>query len=117
MNIQPAQQVPSNTPQSDQLLCLCHDTPDCPEQATIEINANQVARIAELLDVLDGFLRQRQHRRRPTGRLPPGHRTRPPPTTAPGQLRREPAHRPGQLHRPRPPRPPPTTARVSAGHR
>jgi len=57
MNIQPAQQVPANTAQSDQPLCLCHDTLDCPEQATVEINANQLARIAELLDVLDGFLR------------------------------------------------------------
>jgi hypothetical protein len=57
MNAQPAQQVPVNIPQSDQSLCLWHDTPDCPEQATAEINANQLARIAELLDVLDGFLR------------------------------------------------------------
>ena len=57
MNIQPAQQVPANIAQSDQSLCLCHDTLDCPEQATVEINANQLARIAELLDVLDGFLR------------------------------------------------------------
>jgi hypothetical protein len=57
MNIQPAQQVPANIPQSDQSLCLCHDTPECPELATVEINANQLARLAELLDVLDGFLR------------------------------------------------------------
>ena len=57
MNIQPAQQVPANIPQSDQSLCLCHDTPDCPDQATVDINANQLERIAELLDVLDGFLR------------------------------------------------------------
>ena len=57
VNIQSAQQIPANSPQSDQSLCLCHDTPDCPEQATVEINANQLARITELLDVLDGFLR------------------------------------------------------------
>jgi hypothetical protein len=57
MNIQPAHQVPANIAQSDQSLCLCHDTPDSPEQTTVEINANQLARIAELLDVLDGFLR------------------------------------------------------------
>lgn len=57
MNIQPAQQVPTDIPQSDQSPCLCHDTLDCPEQATVEISANQLARIAELLDVLDGFLR------------------------------------------------------------
>ena len=55
MNIQPAQQVPANVPQSDQSPCLCHDTPECPDQATVEINANQLARIAELLDVLYGF--------------------------------------------------------------
>jgi alpha-D-ribose 1-methylphosphonate 5-triphosphate diphosphatase PhnM len=30
---------------------------NCPEQATVEINANQLARITELLDILDGFLR------------------------------------------------------------
>ncbi|HUH69147.1 MAG TPA: hypothetical protein VLZ05_09865 [Mycobacterium sp.] len=57
MNIQPAQQVPADIPQPDQSLCRCHDTPDCPEQATVEINANQLAHIAELLDLLDGFLR------------------------------------------------------------
>ena len=57
MNIQPAQPVPANIPQSDQSLCPCHGTPDCPEQTTVEINANQLARIAELLNVLDGFLR------------------------------------------------------------
>jgi hypothetical protein len=57
MNIQPAQQVPADITHSDQSLCLCHDTPDCPEQATVQINANQLARITELLDVLDGFLR------------------------------------------------------------
>lgn len=57
MKRQLAQQVPADIPQSDQSLCLCHDTPDCPEQAIIEINANQLARIAELLNVLDGFLR------------------------------------------------------------
>ena len=58
MNIQPAQQVPANIAQSDQSLCLCHDTLDCPEQATVEINAAQLAHIAELFDTLDGFLRR-----------------------------------------------------------
>ena len=57
MNIQPAQQIPANNPPSDKSLCLCHDTPDCPDQATVEINANQLALITELLDLLDGFLR------------------------------------------------------------
>ena len=58
MNIQPDQQVPADSPQSDQQsLCLCHDMPNCPQQTTVEINANQLARIAELLDLLDGFLR------------------------------------------------------------
>ena len=58
MTIQPAQQIPADSPQSDQALCLCHDLLDCPEQATVEINANQLADIAELLDLLDGFLRR-----------------------------------------------------------
>src|SRR5882757_9797402 len=58
MNIQPAQQVPANTAQSDQPLCLCHDTLDCPEQATVEINANQLARIA---DHLADYLRATGH--------------------------------------------------------
>jgi hypothetical protein len=34
--------------------CRCHDLPDCPEQATVEINAAELADVAELLD---GFLR------------------------------------------------------------
>jgi hypothetical protein len=58
MNTSPAQQVPAESQQPNQQPpCLCHDTPDCPEQATVEINANQLAHIAELLDLLDGFLR------------------------------------------------------------
>ena len=84
MNIQPAQHLPANTPQSDQSPCLCHDTPDCPEQATIEINANQLARIAELLDMLDGFLRHTNtvgdhlaDYLHATGRDHPNHRTGP----------------------------------------
>ena len=59
MNIQPAQPIPGASQQSDQQsTCLCHDTLDCPEQAAVEINAAQLARVAELLDVLDGFLRR-----------------------------------------------------------
>jgi hypothetical protein len=57
MNIQPAQQVPANSPQSDQSRCLCHDMHDCRTQATVEINASQLADVAELLAMLDGFLR------------------------------------------------------------
>jgi hypothetical protein len=57
MNIQPAQQVPADSPQSDRWLCLCHDMLDCPAQATVEINANQLADVAEILHLLDGFLR------------------------------------------------------------
>jgi hypothetical protein len=41
MNIQPAHQVPADITRSDQWLCLCHDTPDCPEQAIVQINANR----------------------------------------------------------------------------
>ena len=33
--------------------------PDCPAQATVEINATELTRIAELLNLLDGFLRHR----------------------------------------------------------
>jgi len=58
MNTQPAQQVPASITRSDQSLCLCHDVLDCPDQATVEINAAQLARIAELFDTLDGFLRR-----------------------------------------------------------
>jgi hypothetical protein len=57
MNTHFAQHIPANLPQSDQPLCPCHDTSNCPQRATVEINANQLERIAELLDVLDGFLR------------------------------------------------------------
>jgi hypothetical protein len=55
MNIPPAQQVPADDP--DRPPCLCHDLLDCPEQATVEINAAELAHVAELLDLLDGFLR------------------------------------------------------------
>ena len=58
MNIQPAQPIPGNGQQPDQQsLCRCHDMHDCPDQATTLINTAQLARVAELLDVLDGFLR------------------------------------------------------------
>lgn len=55
MNIEPAQQVPVDDP--DRPACRCHDLPDCPEQATVEINAAELAHVAELLDLIDGFLR------------------------------------------------------------
>ena len=58
VNIQPTQQVPANSPQSNQQpLCLCHDRLDCPTQATVKINANQLADLSELLHLIDGFLR------------------------------------------------------------
>jgi hypothetical protein len=44
--------------QPDRQLCLCHDMLDCPDQAAVEINAAHLADIAELLDLLDGFLRR-----------------------------------------------------------
>ncbi len=57
MNAQAAQQISIYTQRRNQSVCLCHDLPDCPAQATVEINATQLTRIAELLDLLDGFLR------------------------------------------------------------
>jgi hypothetical protein len=58
MNTQPVQHVSANRPKPDQQpVCLCHHMLDCPDQATVEINATQLTRVAELLDVLDGFLR------------------------------------------------------------
>lgn len=45
MNTQPAQPIPDKGQQPDS------------GRATISINAAQLARIAELLDILDGFLR------------------------------------------------------------
>jgi hypothetical protein len=45
MNTQPAQPIPGNGQQP------------APDHATIPINATQLAHIAELLDILDGFLR------------------------------------------------------------
>jgi hypothetical protein len=58
MNNDPAQQDSATTARADQQpACLCHDMLDCPDQATVAINANQLARIAELLVLLDGFLR------------------------------------------------------------
>jgi hypothetical protein len=118
MNTQPAQQIPAESPQSyQQAPCLCHDTPGFPEQTTIEINANQLARIAELLDVLDGFLRHGNA----VGDHLADH------LHATGGDHPQPPHRAGynanllidqvSFTAPRPPRPPPTTAKVSAGHR
>jgi hypothetical protein len=57
MNTKPAQQVSADM-QPDRQPCLCHDMLDCPDQAAAEINAAQLARIAELFDMLDGFLRR-----------------------------------------------------------
>ena len=58
MNTQPAQQVSAEMLPDQQPACLCHDMLDCPDQATVEINAAQLAHIAELFDTLDGFLRR-----------------------------------------------------------
>jgi hypothetical protein len=57
MNTQAAEHDSSDTRSDQNPVCPCHDMTDCPEQATIEINATHLARIAELLDILDGFLR------------------------------------------------------------
>jgi hypothetical protein len=46
MNVQPAQAIPSNGQQPD------------PNRTAIPINAAQLSHIAELLDILDGFLRR-----------------------------------------------------------
>lgn len=43
----------------DQLPCPCHGVTDCPELTTIAIPAAQLADIAELLGVVDEFLRCR----------------------------------------------------------
>jgi hypothetical protein len=114
MNIQPAHQVSADMRPDQQPVCLCHDMLNCPDQATVEINANQLARIAELLDMLDGFLRRADG---VADRLSDYlHATR-----------HNHPHRSGydanllidqiSFTAPLPPRPPPTTARVSAGHR
>jgi len=58
MNTQPAQPIPGNGQQPDQQWpCRCHDMIDCPDQAATPINTALLARIAELLDIADGFLR------------------------------------------------------------
>lgn len=38
-------------------VCLCHDTVDCPNEATVAISTGQFAEIAGLLAVIDEFLR------------------------------------------------------------
>jgi hypothetical protein len=57
MNSQAAQPIKYTTSRSGQPLCLCHDMPRCPEQATVEINVNELEHITELLHILDVFLR------------------------------------------------------------
>lgn len=68
----------------------CHDVLGCSEEA-VEIDATQLARVAELLDLLDGFLRSGNGVAE-RGPLPSHHRARPPATAKPGLLRREPGH-------------------------
>ena len=55
MNIQPAQPTPGNGQHPDQ---QGDDMLDCPDQAMTAINTAQLADIAELPDLLDGFLRR-----------------------------------------------------------
>jgi hypothetical protein len=58
VNTQPAQPVPADSLQPfPELGRQCHDRLDCFEEATVEIDATQLARVAELLALLDGFLR------------------------------------------------------------
>lgn len=45
------------TPVDEHGLCLCHDASVCPDDATIAVNAGELAAIADLLGTLDGFLR------------------------------------------------------------
>jgi hypothetical protein len=37
--------------------CPCHDTVDCPDRATVAIAASQLLELADLLAVIDEFLR------------------------------------------------------------
>jgi hypothetical protein len=37
--------------------CPCHDAADCPDEATVTINAAELARLGELLTDIDAFLR------------------------------------------------------------
>jgi hypothetical protein len=87
-----------------------------PSHATVPINARQLAHIAELLDILDGFLRRADGiADRLADYLHATGRDRPQPPL--GRLECEPAHRPGQRHRPQPVRPLPRTATVSTRYR
>jgi hypothetical protein len=54
MNTQSAQPIPSNSQHPDQ---QGYEMLDNPDQALTAINADQLADIAELLDIIDGFLR------------------------------------------------------------
>ena len=62
MNIQPAQPIPGNGQHPDQQGQhpdqQGYHMLDCPDQAMTAINTAQLADIAELLDLLDGFLRR-----------------------------------------------------------
>ena len=58
MNTKPAQPITSRHQEPDQhSRCGYHYMLDCPEKATTPITTNQLAHIAELLALLDGFLR------------------------------------------------------------
>lgn len=57
MNTQPVQPIPADGLVSDQSLVGLHDMPELPAEPTVEIGAGQLARIAEVLNVIDEFLR------------------------------------------------------------
>ncbi len=49
------EQITAETDQ--QPMCPCHDAVDCPDQATVTINAAELARLGGLLTDIDEFLR------------------------------------------------------------
>lgn len=58
MNHQPAQKSSRDIDEPDHhSRCGCHYLLDCPENDTTPINTHQLANIAELLALIDGFLR------------------------------------------------------------
>lgn len=58
MKNRPAHPVPTNRPSAGQPVAFVdHGIPDCPDRTTVELSTAELARVAELFDLIDGFLR------------------------------------------------------------
>lgn len=84
MNTQPT--TDEQITETSQPMCPCHDAADCPDQATVTINAAELARLGELLTDIDEFLRCGTGAAEPLADFYASHRGHPPPRLAAATL-------------------------------